>query len=325
MISTRVSRKSSGSAAQEHRESCHEPRQRHRPRARLFRRRRLPCRSDAPRRHSEFEPGAGARERAAILSRRRDRAGADAARLYLPRARQSARAAGPGRPSASKIRTSSPRSSTATATPSAASTIYGGRDWRRGASWSRASASMAAAPPTIRASTASTSPRSRPCSPRRGALGFNCKILIEMGEEVGSAGLRELCAQHRGDLLQGRRADRLGRAAHRAGASRRSSSARAAAIRSISSSNCAKAPSLRQLGRRCSPIRRSFWRRRWPRSPTRAARSACRNGGRTCRNRCAMCSAASKSMAARTARTIDRDWGEPGLTPGRARVRLEQF
>jgi acetylornithine deacetylase/succinyl-diaminopimelate desuccinylase-like protein len=33
----------------------------------------------------------------------------------------------------------------------------------------------------------------------RGALGFNCKMLIEMGEEVGSAGLRELCTQHRGD------------------------------------------------------------------------------------------------------------------------------
>ena len=33
----------------------------------------------------------------------------------------------------------------------------------------------------------------------RGTLGFNCKMLIEMGEEVGSAGLRELCAQHRGD------------------------------------------------------------------------------------------------------------------------------
>lgn len=36
----------------------------------------------------------------------------------------------------------------------------------------------------------------------RGALGFNCKVLIEMGEEVGSAGLRELCAQHRGDLFK---------------------------------------------------------------------------------------------------------------------------
>ena len=31
----------------------------------------------------------------------------------------------------------------------------------------------------------------------RGALGFNAKVLIEMGEEVGSPGLRELCEQHR--------------------------------------------------------------------------------------------------------------------------------
>jgi acetylornithine deacetylase/succinyl-diaminopimelate desuccinylase-like protein len=36
----------------------------------------------------------------------------------------------------------------------------------------------------------------------RGALGFNCKILIEMAEEMGSAGLRELCEQHRDDLLK---------------------------------------------------------------------------------------------------------------------------
>ena len=31
----------------------------------------------------------------------------------------------------------------------------------------------------------------------RGRLGFNAKILIEMGEEVGSAGLRELCRAHK--------------------------------------------------------------------------------------------------------------------------------
>jgi acetylornithine deacetylase/succinyl-diaminopimelate desuccinylase-like protein len=31
----------------------------------------------------------------------------------------------------------------------------------------------------------------------RGKLGFNTKWLIEMGEETGSAGLRELCAEHR--------------------------------------------------------------------------------------------------------------------------------
>ena len=36
----------------------------------------------------------------------------------------------------------------------------------------------------------------------RGRLGFNAKILIEMGEEVGSAGLRELCAEHKHKLLR---------------------------------------------------------------------------------------------------------------------------
>jgi acetylornithine deacetylase/succinyl-diaminopimelate desuccinylase-like protein len=36
----------------------------------------------------------------------------------------------------------------------------------------------------------------------RGALGFNCKILIEMAEEMGSVGLRELCAQHAGGLFK---------------------------------------------------------------------------------------------------------------------------
>ena len=34
----------------------------------------------------------------------------------------------------------------------------------------------------------------------RGKLGFNAKWLIEMGEETGSPGLRELCAAHK-DLL----------------------------------------------------------------------------------------------------------------------------
>jgi acetylornithine deacetylase/succinyl-diaminopimelate desuccinylase-like protein len=34
----------------------------------------------------------------------------------------------------------------------------------------------------------------------RGKLGFNAKYLIEMGEETGSMGLRELCAEHR-DML----------------------------------------------------------------------------------------------------------------------------
>src|SRR5262245_14248416 len=33
-------------------------------------------------------------------------------------------------------------------------------------------------------------------------LGFNVKVLIEMGEEVGSAGLRELCVRHKDGLLR---------------------------------------------------------------------------------------------------------------------------
>jgi acetylornithine deacetylase/succinyl-diaminopimelate desuccinylase-like protein len=36
----------------------------------------------------------------------------------------------------------------------------------------------------------------------RGRLGFNVTLLIEMGEEVGSVGLRELCEQHRDGLLK---------------------------------------------------------------------------------------------------------------------------
>jgi acetylornithine deacetylase/succinyl-diaminopimelate desuccinylase-like protein len=36
----------------------------------------------------------------------------------------------------------------------------------------------------------------------RGRLGFNCKVLIEMAEEVGSAGLRDVCAAHADGLLK---------------------------------------------------------------------------------------------------------------------------
>ena len=49
----------------------------------------------------------------------------------------------------------------------------------------------------------------------RGALGFNCKILLEMAEELGSVGLREVCTTHR-ESAEGRSPDRLGRSAHRA-------------------------------------------------------------------------------------------------------------
>lgn len=34
----------------------------------------------------------------------------------------------------------------------------------------------------------------------RGRLGFNAKYLIEMGEETGSPGLRDVCAEHRDSM-----------------------------------------------------------------------------------------------------------------------------
>ena len=54
---------------------------------------------------------------------------------------------------------------------------------------------------------------------------------------------------------------------------------------------------------------------RSPASPTRAGRSRCRSGGRRCRSRCGACCRALRSTAARMARSIDHDWGEPELTP----------
>src|SRR5262249_55630447 len=57
----------------------------------------------------------------------------------------------------------------------------------------------------IRALAAGTAPAARaPGGGTRGGgrLGFNAKILIEMGEEVGSAGLRELCIEHKHKLLR---------------------------------------------------------------------------------------------------------------------------
>ena len=43
----------------------------------------------------------------------------------------------------------------------------------------------------------------------RGKLGFNAKFLLEMGEERGSPGLRQICASQR-ERAEGRSADRLG-------------------------------------------------------------------------------------------------------------------
>src|SRR5262249_25751137 len=83
-----------------------------------------------------------------------------------------------------------------------ASMICGARDCLRGCSRSNVSACTVAVLQITRGSTASTSPRSRAVLAERGRLGFNTKILIEMGEEVGSAGLRELCVAQKHDLLR---------------------------------------------------------------------------------------------------------------------------
>src|SRR5262249_18288583 len=76
--------------------------------------------------------------------------------------------------------------------------ICGARDCLRGCSPSKVSACMVV---VRRGSTASTSPRSGGPGRARPA-GLHTKILIEMGEEVGSAGLRELCVAQKHDLLR---------------------------------------------------------------------------------------------------------------------------
>ena len=47
----------------------------------------------------------------------------------------------------------------------------------------------------------------------------------------------------------------------------------------------------------------------------RAERSWCRNGGRRCRSRCAACSHGVEVDGGGNGPTVDRDWGEPELTP----------
>ena len=136
-----------------------------------------------------------------------------------------------------------------------------------------------------------------------------------MGEEVGSPGLRELCEQHKDGLLQGRPADRLRRPAHRAGQAddlpRRARRPPDRPRRSI----CARAATIPAIGAGFSPIPASSWRMRSPASPTRAARSRCRNGCRRCRDAVRSVLEGVEVDGGEDGPTIDRDWGEPDLTP----------
>ena len=65
---------------------------------------------------------------------------------------------------------------------------------------SRATAGTGAAPPTTRASTASTCRRAARPRARGGRLGFNAVWLIETGEEAGSPGLAAFCEARRDEL-----------------------------------------------------------------------------------------------------------------------------
>jgi acetylornithine deacetylase/succinyl-diaminopimelate desuccinylase-like protein len=83
----------------------------------------------------------------------------------------------------------------------------------------------------------------------RGSLGFNIRILVETGEEIGSPGLKEFCA------------------------------VRAARSILISASNCATAHIIPATGAGCSRIRASSWRTRLPRWSRQTAGFSLRNAG----------------------------------------------
>ena len=111
----------------------------------------------------------------------------------------------------------------------------------------------------------------------RGNLGFNSTILIETGEETGSPGLADFCkankAALKADALIGSDGPRLD---HRRptifGGTR-------GTLNFNLKLTCARAATIPATGAACSPTPASSWRMRWPPSPTRAARSRCRNGG----------------------------------------------
>ena len=111
-----------------------------------------------------------------------------------------------GLPSGMKTTGCRRSSATDTATSCAEWTTAGATASRRGSSCATANSLLRpAAPPTTKASIRSTSPRLEAVLATRGHLGFNCKFLIETGEEVGSPGLREVCESERERL----RADAL--------------------------------------------------------------------------------------------------------------------
>ena len=76
----------------------------------------------------------------------------------------------------------------------------------------------------------------------RGRLGFNAKYLIEMGDERGSPGLRDICARERVDVLQRQRSCNAG---ERSGLARQ----RGGMENAIAPDLCGRIPDLPAVGR----------------------------------------------------------------------------
>ena len=171
-------------------------------------------------------------------------------------------------PSASKTRTVPTVLGYATATSSAASMQAGAR--RRAMALSRDGGPLLGPRrrPTTRASTPSISRALAAVLKARGALGFNAKWLIEMGEETGSRGLREVCRDNK-RAVHGGRLPRLRRPAPDCASGRRSFSDHAAAPRSTFGSMRAKVGTTRATGAVCSRARRFSSRTRCRLSQTR--------------------------------------------------------
>lgn len=136
----------------------------------------------------------------------------------------------------------------------------------------------------------------------RGKLGFNAKYLIEMGEETGSPGLREVCEDNKAlfaaDMLLASDGPRL-----RAERPTIFLGSRGAFRISTSGSTRAKAAIIRAIGAASSPIPVCNSPTRFRPSRARPVRSAFPNGCRaSCPIPCAARWPIARSMAAKTAR-----------------------
>ena len=150
---------------------------------------------------------------------------------------------------------------------------------------------------------------------RAGRLGFNTKLLIEMGEEAGSPGLREVLPRP-GRGARGRRAHRLRRpASQRRTADAVSRLARRLHLRA-DRSICARARTIPATGADCCATPARCWRTRsraWSTHAGSIRVAALRPPPIPEGVRAAL--ADIRVGEDPTAPRIDTDWGEPGLSP----------